>query len=152
MSRQKLFDFQDFLNYHGLWKFYDFLDTRGVNLIRRWLDSLPDKASAKIDARIVFMRTFPTDRPWPEQYVSAIKGWPKIVELRIGSAGNQYRPLGFYGPGQGEFTIVHGAIEKGKLPNRVLRVANDNRDIVLADRNRIREHEFKASTTTGLSK
>jgi hypothetical protein len=131
-----------------MWKFYDFLDTRGVNLIRQWLDTLPDKASAKIDARILFMSAIAI---WPEQYVSALKGWPGLVELRVGSAGSQYRPLGFYGPGR-EFIIVLGAIEKGKLPRRVLQAAYDNRNIVLADRSRIREHEFnKAATPPKLS-
>jgi hypothetical protein len=126
-----------------MWKFYDFLSTRGDNLIRQWLDSLPDKASAKIDARILYMRAVPV---WPEQYVSAIRGWPGLVELRIGSAGNQYRPLGSYLPGR-EFVLVLGAIEKGKLPKRVLQVAYDNRNIAITDRSRIREHEFAKAAT-----
>ncbi len=121
------------------WKFYDFLDGRGVNLIRHWLDELPPTASAKIDARILFMRVVSV---WPEQYVSSLKGWPELVELRVVSAGNQYRPLGFCGPGRHEFTIVLGATEKGKLPARILQAADDNRRIALADRARIREHEF----------
>jgi hypothetical protein len=124
------------------WIFYDFLDGRGKNLIREWLDGLPDKASAKIDARILYMRAIPV---WPEQYVSSLTDWPKLVELRVGSAGSQYRPIGFYGPERHEFTIVLGAIEKGKLPARVLKAADDNRKIVLADRTRFREHEFKKS-------
>ena len=81
-------------------------------------------------------------RVWPEQYVSALVGWPGLVELRVGSAGSQYRPLGFYGPRRREFTIVLGAIEKGKLPSRVLEVADGNRKVVLADGSRICEHEF----------
>src|SRR5580693_5259172 len=112
------------------WTFYDFTDGRGVNLIRQWLDSLPPKASAKIDARILYMRAIPV---WPEQYVSSLVGWQYIVELRVVSAGNQYRPLGFYGPGRREFTIVLGATEKGKLPARVLQAADDNRKLAIAD-------------------
>ena len=126
-----------------MWTFYDFLDGRGVNLIRQWLDVLPDKARAKIDTRILFMRAIPV---WPEQYVSAIKGWPELVELRIVSAGSQYRPLGFYGPQRREFTVVLGAIEKGKLPRRVLEAADENRKIVLADASRICEHQFDKGT------
>jgi hypothetical protein len=123
------------------WKFFDFLDGRGVNLIRQWLDGsdVPEKASAKIDARILYMQTV---RLWPEQYVSSLDGWPDLVELRVVSAGSQYRPIGFYGPGRREFTLVLGAIEKGKLPRRVLQAADDNRKIALSDRRRIREHEF----------
>ena len=129
------------------WKFFDFLDGRGVNLIREWLDSsdVPEKASAKIDARILYMQAV---RLWPEQYVSSLVGWPELVELRVVSAGSQYRPIGFYGPDRGEFTIVLGAIEKGKLPKRVLQAADDNRKIVLADRSRIREHEFAKKPTS----
>jgi hypothetical protein len=110
-----------------------------VNLVRQWLDTLPPKASAKIDTRLLFMRAI---RLWPEQYVSALVGWPSLVELRVGSSGNQYRPIGFYGPRRGDFTIVLGAIEKGRLPRRVLEVADENRRIVLADWNRICEHEY----------
>lgn len=125
------------------WRFYDFLDSRWNNTIRLWLDSLPEKASAKIDARIFFMQAV---RTWPEQYVSAIQGWPNLLELRVVSAGNQYRPLGFYGPERAEFTLVLGAIEKGKLPRRVLELADENRRIAISDRRRIREHDFRQRT------
>jgi hypothetical protein len=122
-----------------MWTFYDFMDVRGVNLIRQWLDGLPKMASAKIDTRLLFMQAIPV---WPEQYVSAITGWPQLVEFRVVSGGNQYRPLGFFGPERREFTIVLGAIEKGKLSRRILEAADDNREIVLADRRRICKHEF----------
>jgi hypothetical protein len=123
----------------SLWTFYDFRDARGINLVRQWLDKLPPKARAKINTRILFMMAIPV---WPEQYVSAMVGWPGLVELRVGSSGSQYRPLGFYGPRRREFTIVHCAIEKGKLPSRVLEVADEHRRIVLASASRICEHEF----------
>src|SRR5258708_16752171 len=128
------------------WTFYDFLDSRGVNLIRAWLDSLPPKAAAKIDVRILYMRTV---RTWPEQFVSALKGWPDIFELRIVSTGAQYRPLCFYGPQQGDVTIVHGAIEKGRLPRRVLDHADGNRRIVQADPSRITPHVFRKERNPG---
>ena len=127
------------------WRFYDFLDGRGNNLIRAWLDSLPTKAAAKIDARIIFMRSI---RIWPEQYVSALVNWPGLFELRVVSAGSQYRPLFCYGPNRGEVILVHGAIEKGKIPNRILEYADGNRKIVLADRARIVEHVFRRQSDT----
>jgi hypothetical protein len=122
-----------------MWTFYDFKDGRGVNTIRPWLDSLPQKARAKINARLLFMRAIDL---WPEQYVSALKGWPELMEFRVVADGNQFRPLGFYGPGRHEFTLVLGAIEKGKLPRRVLEVADGNRKAALADPSRICEHEY----------
>jgi hypothetical protein len=123
----------------NVWTFYDFTDARGESLIRPWLNSLPKKAAAKINTRLLFMRAIAI---WPEQYVSSLTDWPKLVELRVGSAGAAYRPLGFYGPEQREFTIVLGAIEKGKLPARVLELADGHRKTILADRTRICLHRF----------
>jgi hypothetical protein len=128
------------------WTFYDFLDGRGVNLIRGWLDSLPLKVAAKIDARILYMRTV---RVWPEQYVSALKGWSDIFELRVVSAGAQYRPICCYGPNRGDVIIVHGAIEKGKLPTRVLKHADGNRRIAQTEPSRIEHHVFRQGATAG---
>ncbi len=129
------------------WIFYDLLDSRRTrNLIRDWLDSIPAKASAKIDARILYMRTM---RSWPPQFVSAFTGWPEIYELRVVSAGSQYRPIFFYGPGRGEVTLVHGAIEKGKLMRRELDYADGNRKIAQADRRRITEHVFRFGAGAG---
>src|SRR5262245_48124773 len=129
-----------------MWTLYDFTDGRGVNIIREWLDTLPQKARAKINARLLFMRAVAV---WPEQYVSALKGWPDLLELRIVADGNQFRPLGFYGPRRHEFTLVLGAVEKGKLPKRVLEVADENRKIAIADTRRICEHEFDKGADSG---
>jgi len=127
------------------WTFYDFLDRRGNNLIRAWIDSLPEKAAAKIDVRIIYMQATKT---WPEVYVSSLKGWPDLRELRIVCAGEQFRPIFFYGPAQGEVTIVLGAKEKGHLPPGALERADENRKIVLADRKRIRKHVFRKKSVS----
>jgi len=126
------------------WTFFDFLDIRGNNLIRPWIDSLPLQAAAKIDARMIFMCSI---RIWPEQYVSALVGWPELFEFRIVSAGSQYRLLFFYGPGRGEVTLVHGTIEKGKLSKGTLAYADGNRKFATASRERIAEHIFRTPTT-----
>jgi hypothetical protein len=128
------------------WTFYDFLDGRYENNeIRQWLDSLPSGAAAKIDVRILYICSV---KIWPEQYVSALKGWPDIFELRVVSGGNQYRLIGFYGPQRSEFTLVLGAIEKGKLPRRILQIADNNRKIAIADRKRICRHVFAKGTAS----
>src|SRR5258708_2409251 len=122
----------------AMWTFYDFMEERGVNPIRRWLDGIPVKAAAKINTRILYMMAMPI---WPEQYVSSLKGWPELVELRLIHSGVQYRPLGFYGPERREFTIVLGSVEKGSLPTRVLETADANRKLIIATgRSRICEH------------
>ena len=123
------------------WTFFDFLTERGENDIHRWLnsDAVTRAAKAKINARIIALQGFPT---FPEQYISAYSGWPKLLELRIVSNGVQYRPLGFYGPARGQFSLVIGGIEKGKIPTRLLEVADERRNIVIANPSRVSPHDF----------
>lgn len=127
-----------------LWSFLDYLNERGDNEFLLWLRSLPKAARVKIDNRILILRAIGV---WPAQYVSALKGHEGIFELRIVFSGTQYRPLGCYGPGKGEFTFLIGAIEKGKLPKRISELAEQRRKIILLDRSRTREHQFDEETT-----
>lgn len=122
------------------WAFFDFLSERGENEIHRWLNSgMPKAAKAKINARIAALQGFPL---FPEQYISAYTGWPKLLELRIASGGVQYRPFGFYGPARGQFSLLVGGVEKGKVPKRLLEVADERRRIVVSDPGRVSKHDF----------
>jgi len=137
--QEKKLDFSGFPDTMSVWTFYDFLDGRGHNSIREWMDSVPAKIAAKIDTRIIFMQAMEI---WPEQFVSSLVGYPDIFELRIVSFGAQHRPLCCYGPMRREVTIVLGATEKGKLSRRVLDNATRNTAIVRANRARIEPHVF----------
>ena len=127
------------------WAFFDFVTVRSsgesCNEIHEWLNSkeVPKNAKAKVNARLIALQGFPI---FPEQYFSAYKGWDDLYELRIGFAGVQYRPFGFYGPQKRQFTILIGSIEKGKIPKSTLKVADERRKIVLADPSRICLHNF----------
>jgi hypothetical protein len=124
------------------WQFRDFLDGRGINVIRAWTVALPPAAQAKLDMIILVLQA--TDLwPWPAQYISALRGYEGVLELRVGSCGVQYRPLGCYGPGRREFTILIGAIEKGgRLPKRDCETAVERRALIFEDRGRTCEHDF----------
>jgi hypothetical protein len=126
------------------WTFFDYVTVRSsgetVNEIHEWLNSkdVPKKAKAKINARIAALQGFPL---FPDQYFSAYKGWDGLYELRIVRGGVQYRPFGFYGPKQFQFTLLIGSIEKGKVPESTLKVADERRKIVLADPSRVILHD-----------
>jgi hypothetical protein len=127
----------------GTWEIFDYVEADGTNAIRVWIDSLPTAAQVKIDTIIRYLEA---TQVWPPQYISALKDCAEIYELRIVSAGVQYRPLGYFGPGPGryQFTLLMGAIEKGgKLePREFCKVATRRREIVNGDRNRIAPHRF----------
>lgn len=126
----------------GGWAFRDFMDARGVNLIRRWTDTLPGAAQAKVDTIILLLQASPI-WPWPQQYFSSLRGYKGIYELRAGSSGVQYRPLGCYGPAAREFTLLIGSIEKGgKLPKGDCEAAVERSKLILIDRGRTCEHDF----------
>ena len=123
------------------WTFFDFLSARRENEIHRWLNSkeVPKNAKAKINARIASLRGFPT---FPENFFSAYTGWDDLYELKAVYGGVQYRPFGCYGPQRRQFSLLVGGIEKGKVPKRLLEVADERRKIVAADPTRVCPHDF----------
>jgi hypothetical protein len=111
-----------------------------VNEILEWTLGLPKKAQAKIDVFVINLQAFEV---FPAQYVSAYRGYSGIYELIIKSGGVQYRPLGCYGPGNREFTVLIGAIEKGgKIPKGILNSAVARKESVLHQGWPTCEHEF----------
>jgi hypothetical protein len=130
------------------WQFRDFLDGRGTNVIRAWTVALPPVAQAKLDMIILVLQAA-NIWPWPAQYISTLRGYEGILELRVGSSGVQYRPLGCYGPGRREFTILIGSVEKGgRLPKSDCGTAVERRKVILEDRGRTCEHDFGQGTTS----
>lgn len=128
------------------WTFRDYLDKDGGNPIRDWIDVQPKKARAKIDAWILILSGISV---WPPQYVSALKGCKNIFELRIIQNGVQYRPLGCYGPGTREFTLLLGVVEKGHLPPSFCKVTQQRWAIIRSDRSRTCEHQFAEKSDSG---
>jgi hypothetical protein len=122
------------------WAFRDFLDTRGLNVVREWVHTLPTAAQAKIDTIVLLLQG---RKVWPPQYVSKLRGFAGIWEIRICSCGVQYRPLGCYGPRQKQFTILIGSVEKGgKLPKGDCEAAVERRKIIFEYEERTCEHDF----------
>ena len=129
----------------------DFIEPRQighVNPIRRWIDAQPIKAGTKIDTRIAFLEV---TEEWHSNYCKKLKGYEEVYELRIVFNNVQYRPLGCMGPDDKEFTILVGATEKGKgrfQPPNAPKTAQERRKIVLEDRRRVHEHEYRKGSTT----
>jgi hypothetical protein len=135
------------IGFENEWRFRDYLDGRETNVILEWSAGLPATAQAKLDTILLLLRVA---QSFPPQYVSALRGYEGILELRIGSCGVQYRPLGCYGPNRKEFTLLIGSIEKGgKLPKADCETAVERRKKILKDRRRTCEHDFGATRPRG---
>jgi hypothetical protein len=125
----------------SFWKFKDYLDQAGGNEIRGWLDALSKKARIKIDQRIRHLENVRHFHQEP-QYIKKLVGYEGIYEIRIVFAGDQYRPLGCYGPERGEFTLLIGAFEIGDRfdPKDAPDKAVERMTIILKDGSRVCAH------------
>ncbi len=130
----------------SIWTFKDFIDGRGENPIRAWLEGLPEKVRVKFTLRLQYLSA---EVVHPRPYVAALhdkKGEPcaGLSEIRLDCDGNAYRPLGYYGPGPGEFTLLVGAREKGGRlePRGACTQATNRKALIEAEEGHIRDHEY----------
>ena len=125
------------------WAFKDFIDARGENVIRRWLDQQPQQARNKIQRRIAYLETITM---FPEQWVSALSGpCQGLIELRLDGPNKvRYRPIGYYGPARREITLLIGAVEKGNdfVPREACEIARARKHLVQTEEGHTRDHEF----------
>src|SRR5437763_1254723 len=124
------------------WAFMDYLDARRVNIIAEWLNDrqqVPRKAKAKIETVLRYLAGTPL---WVRPYASNVTDHQGIVEIRIRWMNVQYRPLGFRGPDEGQFTILVPAIAQGGefVPLNAPGIAETRLAEVLADSSRACEH------------
>lgn len=123
------------------WVFKDYVTDGGENVIRSWLSGLPPGARARINAAIRNLEPLPELR---RPYSGDLKGnCSGLIELRIPYQKVQYRPLGCYGPGRKEVTLLFGAIEKDNRlePPSACSTAL-TRKARIAERGRTCDHDF----------
>lgn len=93
------------------WTFKVFLNDKGIDVIDKWLSGLPAGDRAIIKRRLAYMKKV---EAWEPPLVKKLQGkkYDPIYEVKISGNNVEYRPLGFYGPGEKEFTLVIGARKK----------------------------------------
>ena len=119
------------------WTIRCFLSDAGRDVICEWYGEEPETVQAAFDTRLKFL-TQNSITSWTRPYFDKLNvTCPGISEIRFKADKVQYRPLGFFGPKPGEFTIVALAIEKGDAlkPKGICKVAQDRKKLVLANPN-----------------
>jgi hypothetical protein len=93
------------------WTFKVFVDEKGIDVIGKWRKDLPLGDKARIRIRLAYMKTI---KIWEPPLVKKLQGkkYDPIYEIRISGNKVEYRPLGFYGPDEKDFTLVIGARKK----------------------------------------
>ena len=80
--------------------FFDYVDADGINTIRAWMDGPGRAARAKFNNRLRNLEAAPPG-DWSRPYVDTLTGeCAGLFEVRVRVSRQQYRILGFHGPGQ----------------------------------------------------
>jgi len=92
----------------------DFCSPAGNDLIEEWyLDQLPE-VQAEFD---VVLKTLSITRDWRELQEFKHLGRDGLGEIRFKAGKTQYRPAGFFGPGEKCFSIYVGCSKKNGIYN-----------------------------------
>jgi len=123
--------------------FFDFVSARGENVIEAWLATIPWQARDEINVQLLLLRNVQNlNRP----AVGHLQG-PEcrgLIEIRVTSKRQRYRPLAYVEPEANQVTLLVGAKEKGgKLePKDACATAWRRIDDINSGRGTIREHKF----------
>lgn len=101
-----------------------------VSAFNKWLKTIPKGAQMEINVRLRFLQT---QQHWERPLAAKLKGVKDIYEIRIKWQKTQYRPLGFFGPNSGDFTLLIGSKEKDRkfVPVDADEIADQRRNFIL---------------------
>lgn len=97
-----------------MWKIRCYKSDSGRNQISEWYEDETPAVQAGFDSALSYLVNQPKEA-WVRPKASTLKGddCKGLYEIRFKADRRQIRPLGYFGPSQGEFTILICATEKG---------------------------------------
>ena len=123
--------------------FRDYVDARGENAIRPWVEGCSQGARARLR---VILDHLAGESDWRRSpYVEPLKGPGKgLLEIKFINKDTQYRPLICRGPGAAEATFLIGAIEEGDqlMPRSAIKTAQARKKIVSKNMMRTCAHDY----------
>lgn len=129
----------------AIWTVFDFMSARSENVIDAWLAGVPWKARDEINVQLNHLRNV-RDLRRPDVGRLDRPECQGLIEIRVTSERQRYRPLAYKGPGEGQITLLLGAKEKGnKLePKDACAIARRRIDDIESGRGSICEHRFRS--------
>lgn len=126
-----------------IWTFKSYLNEDGTDDFDMWLNTRPKTARAKMLERVDAFRHQPQSN-WNGKRSKQLHGFNQLLEIRFKADKVQHRPIGFFGPQKGEFTLLIGALEKGGkfVPKNAPEKAEQRKAIVTADPRRARNYDI----------
>lgn len=123
------------------WVIRTFTTLRGGSVLMDWRAEVSPAVWAAFEVRWRFLRANPKSE-WRRPYFAPLTGPCKgLHEIRFKEDNVQWRPIGAFGPGRGEFTILLVATERdGRLvPEKACETCQRRRKLIAKDPRHARE-------------
>ena len=126
-----------------LWTFFEFLTTGNRGVFSEWYEGLAMEAQQDFDDLLRYLAVTPRHL-WIRPQSAPVSGYRGLWKLRFKANGIQYRPIGFFGPSPGQFTLLFPAEERNRkwVPKDAPDQAVRRRVTVQSDDTRIRIYEY----------
>jgi hypothetical protein len=125
------------------WRFMDYCSEAGNNLIKEWYRRQDEAVQADFDVTLNNLAGTVDWRGLKE--FKALHGKHRgLGEIRFKTNNVQYRPVGFFGPGRREFTLLVGCKKKQQIydPPDAFDLALKRRTFWTQGKGTIVEHSF----------
>ena len=96
---------------------YDYVDAfhpRRINRIVEWMDSIGKRPKARLVGIFHNLEDTPADKWHTTKAAKKLTGQPDLWEIIAFVDKIQWRIIGFFGTGAGEFTLLVGCLKKGQ--------------------------------------
>ncbi len=114
------------------WWFRVYVSPSGRSDVQDCLDALDVAGQVKFDVEVKYLAVALLSE-WHEPRARKLSGYKGLYEIRFKAGKVQQRPIGFFGPGSDEFTILVWATHKQNVykPPKALDTASARRKAVL---------------------
>jgi hypothetical protein len=114
------------------WKFRTYTSPAGRNDVQKAIAKARAAVITHFSVAVRYLANTPKI-DWKEPDAKKLTGVKDIYEIRFKAEKKQYRPLGFFGPRPGEFTITVWATHKQNIydPQNAIETAGKRRDEII---------------------
>jgi hypothetical protein len=93
------------------WRYKTYASANGRSDVQKHIDRLNAQAKYRFEAELRWLRDL-SPREWHEPHAKKLKGYDHLYEIRFTANKVRQRPIGFFGPDPGDFTILVWATHK----------------------------------------
>lgn len=128
------------------WTFLDFVAVTGRNAIEDWIASQPSGTRQRLKSKLnTVLQHLEIRQALDRPMVGQLRGEPckGLFEVVLYVDKIAFRPIGCFGPGSNEFTLLAGAEERGgKLAPSDICATAHSRKALIGKRKHVTAHRF----------